>query len=80
MIVVYSGKSCGPCIATKVGLEARGLAFEERPAHEHIDALEALRLRHDLSMALPYVVAGDQVWNGFQPSRIGDLAAMMETA
>lgn len=80
MIVVYTGKSCGPCIATKVGLKARGLEFEERPAHEHIELLETLRSARGMSTDLPYVVAGDQVWNGFQPSRIGDLAAMMETA
>lgn len=74
-VIIYTGKSCGPCIGTKAGFKARGVPFVERHAPDFIEQIEELREKHGLNRDLPFVVAGDQVWNGFQPNRIGDVAA-----
>lgn len=71
MIIVYSRPGCGPCAATKHGLQARGIPYEERRADDYPEEVERLALLHGRS--LPLVVAGDQSWGGFQSDLIQSL-------
>lgn len=71
-IAVYSMPDCEPCKATKKWLARNGIPFEERDvsaSEAHLAALQTLGYR-----SVPVVVAGDQHWQGFDPSRLRALA------
>lgn len=80
MTIIYTSKSCGPCIATKHAFTTRGLPFTELPAEDHMPDIEALIERHGLTRQMPIVVHDGTAWNGFDLARIGDLAAQQVTA
>lgn len=76
MIVrVYSKPSCVQCTMTKNLLSKEGVPFVEEDATDpgNLEAIKYLGY-----LAAPVVVAGesgDDMWAGFQPDRIKELAA-----
>lgn len=70
-VIVYSRPGCGPCMATKHALQARGIEPVYRLADDYPEEVERLVLLH--GRALPLVVAGSVSWGGFQPDQIRGL-------
>lgn len=68
MVEVYTKPSCQPCEATKRYLTRYGVAFTERAAADHLDALRALGFAE-----APVVVAGDRSWSGSRPDALRGL-------
>lgn len=71
-ITVYSKPACPQCKLTKKELDKAGLEYsvvdltEDAEAHSYVTSLGYL--------TAPVVVAGDDHWGGFRPSRIEALA------
>lgn len=72
-IVVWSKPSCVQCTATYRKLDSLGFAYEVRDLTMDPDAVEAFKARG--LMSAPIVVTGDDAWAGFNPIKIGELAA-----
>lgn len=72
MVKVYSRNGCSQCRATKRWLTQKGVGFSEINIDEHPEFVEDLRARG--LAKLPVVEAGDDVWTGFQPSKLNALA------
>lgn len=68
-VVVYTQPNCGPCNAVKRLLTAEGIAFEERPAADHLDYLASIGAR-----SAPVIVDGAQVIHGFNPDQLRALS------
>ena len=71
VVRVYTKPSCGPCVATKRALGSKGIPFVEEDATDpqNMAAIKALGF-----MSAPVVVAGEDMWSGFQIGRINELA------
>lgn len=70
-ITVYSKHNCMPCKMTKTFLEKHGLAFEEINIEEHPDKIDYVK---QLGFnTVPVVEAGDEVFAGFQPTKLKEL-------
>lgn len=72
-VTVYSRPGCGLCTATKVALEARGIActsIDVDADHEAKEAVKSLGYR-----GLPVVVVSEERhWGGFRLDLINELA------
>lgn len=74
VIRVYTKPNCGPCMATKHALSANGLAYIEEDAMDEGNLLAFKELGF---LAAPVVAVGesrDDMWSGFQPDRIKEIA------
>lgn len=75
MIVrVYSKPNCGQCTLTKTLFQAEGVSFVEEDITDpqNLEAAKSLGF-----LAAPVVVvgeSGDDMWAGFQPDRIKEIA------
>lgn len=80
VVRVYTKPGCGPCTATKRMFDSLGVEYVEEDATDerNIEAFKALGF-----LSAPVVVAGvsgDDMWAGFQPDRIKELADRMKEA
>jgi glutaredoxin-like protein NrdH len=71
-ITVYTRPACGACIATKATLKSIGVEFTVADLADHPEVLEAAKKRDLLSA--PIVVAGDEMWSGFDRDKLLSLA------
>lgn len=72
-VTVYSKPACVQCTATTRALDAKGIAYTTVDLTQDAEAMAyvtGLGYRQ-----APVVVAGDDHWAGFQPARIGTIAA-----
>lgn len=72
-VIVWTKPSCVQCTATKKDLERKGVAFREVDITDHPEAIDALRDANRLAM--PAVQFRDEMWGGFQPDKIKEVAA-----
>lgn len=75
VVRVYSKPNCQACKATMRKMDALGMAYEVEDALDpgNLEAVKALGF-----LSAPVVVAGisdDDMWSGFRPDRIEQLAA-----
>lgn len=68
-VIVYTQPNCPPCNAVKRLLTAEGIAFEERPAADHLDYLVSIGAR-----SAPVIVDGTHVIHGFNPDQLRALS------
>lgn len=71
-VIVYTKPSCVQCNATYRALDSKGIDYEVVDLTEDPAALEALR---DANwMQAPVVHTAGDIWSGFRPDKIGELA------
>lgn len=75
---VYTTERCQQCTLTKTLMSAHGIEFVEEDATDpgNLEAIKYLGY-----LAAPVVVvgeSGDDMWSGFQPDRIKELAERMK--
>ncbi|MFT3661749.1 MAG: glutaredoxin family protein [Gordonia sp. (in: high G+C Gram-positive bacteria)] len=75
-VVLYSQPGCGPCQATKRGLDRAGIEYVV--VDLSIDETARAAVRALGYSAAPVVVAGAEHWSGFRPERIRALADVGE--
>ena len=75
---VYSKPSCPQCDATKRQFTKLGLPFEVVDVTQNQQAADQLRAAG--FQQLPVVIAGNNVWSGYRPDRIKQLASILEPA
>ena len=69
-VVIYTQPNCPPCAAVKRLLTAEGIAFEERPAAEHLDFLASIGAR-----SAPVIIDEDgKAIMGFIPDQLRALS------
>lgn len=68
-VVVYSTPTCSPCKAAKAFLASKGVAFQEVNVAEDEEGREEL-IRHTGQLAVPVIVVGDEVVQGFNRPRL----------
>lgn len=78
IVRVYTKDRCVQCDMTKRLMKSLGLEFVEEDATDpgNLEAFKALGF-----LAAPVVAVGasrDDMWSGFQPDRIKEIAARME--
>lgn len=61
-MIVYTGAGCQPCRMLKEWLDSHGLAYEERPAKDHMEEF----LEHGFR-SVPVLVSEKIKVNGFNP-------------
>lgn len=72
-VTVYTTPSCPQCAATKKKLTKLGVTFttvdvsQDDQARDYVQSLGYV--------AAPVVVAGENHWSGFRPSRLEELAS-----
>lgn len=72
-IVVWSKPSCVQCTATYRKLDNLGFTYEVRDLTADPEAVEAFKARG--LMSAPIVTVDDEAWAGFNPIKLGELAA-----
>lgn len=73
MTIVYTKNNCVQCDMTKRLMDRMGIEYDTVNISENPEALE--RLVELGYRAAPVVVTDNDSWAGFQPDKIGDLAA-----
>lgn len=71
MIVIFTKKSCPPCLQTKKYLAKIGVEYTEKPVEEekHLKEMQEM-----LGVStVPVVVYGNEVIVGYNPSRLAGL-------
>lgn len=71
-VVVWSKPSCVQCVATERALGEKGIPHRMLDLTEHPDALTILKNANYLQA--PFVQHGDDVWTGFRPDKIDEIA------
>lgn len=74
LVTVYSKRNCVQCNATIRFLKKRDVEFSVVSLDDHPDVLEGLKAHYGVSQA-PVVRDGTEVWSGFRPDKLQDLAA-----
>lgn len=64
-VIVFTQPNCPPCKMVLRLLTAEGIAFEERPAADHLDYLASIGAR-----SAPVIVDGDHIIHGFVPDQL----------
>ncbi|OZG64767.1 glutaredoxin family protein [Bifidobacterium eulemuris] len=72
-VTVYSKPSCPQCDATKRQLTALGVPFAVVDVTQDAQAAELLRTAG--FMQVPVVLADNDIWSGYRPDKIKQLAA-----
>lgn len=72
-VALYTTSDCGQCVATRLGLNARGIEYDEIDLAEDDDAYQFVT--KDLGYkSVPVVVVNDEVhWSGFRPDLLDQL-------
>ncbi|MBV8114962.1 MAG: NrdH-redoxin [Silvibacterium sp.] len=70
-VLLYSQPGCPPCVAAKLFLKARQVAFEYKDVQADPAALRELVELN--SQSTPTIVVGDEVMIGFDPERLDAL-------
>lgn len=71
-VTIYSQQGCAGCTMTKKRFHDLGIDYQEK----HVDMNDIyLQEVKDLGFkSLPVVVSGDQMWSGFRPDKIKEIA------
>ncbi|SEN87321.1 ribonucleoside-diphosphate reductase class Ib glutaredoxin subunit [Paracoccus alcaliphilus] len=75
-ITIYTKPDCGPCLATKHALAARGIPFNTVDLTADPEALARVT-RMGYRSAPVVIVSESEHWSGFDLARITDLAERM---
>ncbi|KQO98693.1 glutaredoxin-like protein NrdH [Leifsonia sp. Leaf264] len=72
-VTVYTKPSCVQCTATYRALDNKGVEYEVVDVSIDENALETIKALGYLQA--PVVITDDDHWSGFNPIKIGELAA-----
>lgn len=73
-VTIYTKPACGPCLATRRALDAKGVAYDIVDLTQNPAALAYVTGELGYAQA-PVVVAGEQDhWSGFRPDHIDRIA------
>ena len=67
VVTVYTKPQCVQCNMTYRALDAKGISYTKVDITEDAQALEMVKSLG--YMQAPVVIAGDEHWSGFQPTR-----------
>ena len=71
-VTVYTKPACVQCNATYRALDKKGITYQSVDISQDADALE--RLKALGYMQAPVVVTDQDLWSGFRPDKIEELA------
>ena len=73
MVTIYTKPNCPQCDTTKLFLNQKGIAFEDKPLETSPEIFSLIEEKGYKSA--PVVVSGSDSWSGFRPDKLASLIA-----